>query len=272
MHELEHVIGLHIHNRMAVQSKVAERRGLHEASKERSAGRERRLGAEEKKKYETLLFLVRNHPPWLAEIAARVAHDQQPQLVQLIVFAIYADMHDAEDDLLLLQLFGVTRLEVFERLGGVEDAPPAPNIRDVRLDPALELEKRGRRLNPRRERALQARRSRWRRQLAERHHVGGDDDETGAEVGMRKRLVCEAIGELLPEVSSLCVLARAEGLVCTAALELERRFRWRCCRGRSRRHERQREQRAEECAAGHDGWCVRRREQSWGVRRREQSW
>ena len=107
VHELEHVIGLHIHNRMAVQSKVAERRGLHEASKERSAGRERRLGAEEKKKYETLLFLVRNHPPWLAEIAARVAHDQQPQLVQLIVFAIYADMHDAEDDLLLLQLFGV---------------------------------------------------------------------------------------------------------------------------------------------------------------------
>ena len=68
---------------------------------------EERLGAEEKKKYETLLFLVRNHPPWLAEIAARVAHDQQPQLVQLIVFAIYADMHDAEDDLLLLQLFGV---------------------------------------------------------------------------------------------------------------------------------------------------------------------
>ena len=107
VHELEHVIGLHIHNRMAVQSKVAERRGLHEASKERSAARERRLGAEEKKKYETLLFLVRNHPPWLAEIAARVAHDQQPQLVQLIVFAIYADMHDAEDDLLLLQLFGV---------------------------------------------------------------------------------------------------------------------------------------------------------------------
>ena len=28
VHELEHVIGLHIHNRMAVQSKVAERRGL----------------------------------------------------------------------------------------------------------------------------------------------------------------------------------------------------------------------------------------------------
>ena len=54
VHELEHVIGLHIHNRMAVQSKVAERRGLHEASKERSAARERRLGAEEKKKYETL--------------------------------------------------------------------------------------------------------------------------------------------------------------------------------------------------------------------------
>ena len=36
-----------------------------------------------------------------------MGHDQQPQLVQLIVFAIYADMHDAEDDLLLLQLFGV---------------------------------------------------------------------------------------------------------------------------------------------------------------------
>ena len=54
VHELEHVIGLHIHNRMAVQSKVASsrrRRGLHEASKERSAARERRLGAEEKKKY-----------------------------------------------------------------------------------------------------------------------------------------------------------------------------------------------------------------------------
>ena len=49
VHEPEHVIGLHIHNRMAVQSKVAERRGLHEASKERSAARERRLGAEEKK-------------------------------------------------------------------------------------------------------------------------------------------------------------------------------------------------------------------------------
>ena len=46
----------------------------------------------------------------------------------------------------LLQLFGVTRLQVFERLGGVEDAPPSPNIRDVGLDPALELEKRGRRL------------------------------------------------------------------------------------------------------------------------------
>ena len=58
-----------------------------------------------KRRYERLIYLVRVNPTWLASLLSRASHEKAA-LVQLIVFVLYADMHDHEDDKLLLQLFG----------------------------------------------------------------------------------------------------------------------------------------------------------------------
>lgn len=64
------------------------------------------LPAEERSKYETLTYLVRVNPWWLAQVLQTVDHKGKPQLLHLILDVVYADMHDEDDDVLLLTLFG----------------------------------------------------------------------------------------------------------------------------------------------------------------------
>jgi len=107
LQELEKLISLHIHNRMEVQDKLSAKKGLQQidGSKGGSGATPRtKMTARDRKRYETLLYLLRVNPSWLAALIGQVTHDMQPQLVQFVIFVLYADMHDPEDDLLLLQV------------------------------------------------------------------------------------------------------------------------------------------------------------------------
>jgi len=102
LQELERKIVLYIRNRMEVQDRIVAKRGLERITPLQHASR---LTPEDRRRYETLVFLMRTNPSWLARVAHAVSHTEQPQLVQLVIFGLYADMHDPEEDSLLLQLF-----------------------------------------------------------------------------------------------------------------------------------------------------------------------
>ena len=100
MQELERLIALHIRHRMEVE----DRRRAPPASK---LGTEVvRLGVDDRSRYELLVYLVRVKPWWLARLVLAVGHEVRPQLIHLILNVLYADMHDDEDDALLLALMG----------------------------------------------------------------------------------------------------------------------------------------------------------------------
>ena len=101
LQELERTIALQIRHRMEVMnpSKYGKKGG------EAKGEVKRRIEATDRRRYEKLTYLVRVNPGWLAQLLVRTTHEKAP-LVQLIVFVLYADMHDLEEDRLLLQLFG----------------------------------------------------------------------------------------------------------------------------------------------------------------------
>lgn len=106
LHELARLIALHIRHRMEVEDKSRARLGGGAARSPARACHQAALSADERSKFETLTFLIRVNPWWLAELLMSVEHRGRPQLLHLILDVLYADMHDEDDDMLLLTLFG----------------------------------------------------------------------------------------------------------------------------------------------------------------------
>ena len=104
LQELERMIALHIRHRMEVEDKGLHRRGA--AAGKLAGGAAVRPSAEERGRYETLTYLIRVNPGWLARLVGEVGYKEKGALLHLILNVIYADMHDGEDDALLLSLFG----------------------------------------------------------------------------------------------------------------------------------------------------------------------
>ena len=106
LHELARLIALHIRHRMEVEDKLRARLDGRAARSPARACHQAALSADERSKFETLTFLIRVNPWWQAELLMSVEHRGRPQLLHLILNVLYADMHNEDDDMLLLALFG----------------------------------------------------------------------------------------------------------------------------------------------------------------------
>ena len=137
LQELERTIALHVQHRMEAEEKQSARRGAPVAAKaglattttSGAAAAVPRLTAASKQHYEVLVYLLRVHPSWLAQMVVDAAGHERPLLIRTILFVLFADLYDEECEALLLELIEealgreMRRCEVRARAGHTAAAP-----------------------------------------------------------------------------------------------------------------------------------------------------
>lgn len=97
LQELEKTIALHISHRMEVEAKAKGAkppptltRGATSAMAVGGLSQAPRLSPSDKQNYETLVYLLRVHPSWLAQVVVAAGHKDRPQLLRTLLFVLYA--------------------------------------------------------------------------------------------------------------------------------------------------------------------------------------